>query len=574
MRQTQLQVFNKRTRIVFWAMGFLTIIFGLRLYQLQIIHGESYRNQADQQYTTSSSSEFNRGSIFFGTKENQQVPAASTKHGIKVAITPNTISNPNQLYNSINKVVEIEKEPFLKKANKSDDPYEEILFRLDKETANKIRELDSSDLRFHRESWRVYPQNEMAAQTIGFVSYADDKLRGQYGLERQYEDVLKRDSHEKKNLFVDILTSLSRSLSPSWFNQGDLMTTLDLSSQRELLEIIGNVQNKWNSEQTGGIIINPKTGAVVAMESLPSFNPNKRSSEDTFFFKNPIVENLFEMGSIVKPLIVASALDSNSISPSFSYEDKGSIEVQDKVIFNFDKKGRGPNTTLETILSDSLNTGMVLIEQKMGHKKTKDYLEKLKIRDKTGIDLPNEARGLTSNLDTLGDVEYANIAFGQGLALSPISVTTALSSLANDGKLPVPHLGNFVSYPEGSQKTLSPNIEEFSQIFKPETVKQVSELLVSSVDNVLGGGKYKNEHYSIAAKTGTAQIPNLTEGGYYSDRNLHTFFGYFPASNPNFLVFLYTLHPKEVKFSSQTLAEPFFSLANFLINYYHIPPDR
>ncbi len=572
--RSPLYLFTKRIQLIFGFCVLVGFIFVLRLYQLQIIHGEKYRDQADRQFVASSGNSFERGSILFTTRELYQVPAASTKHGVKVAITPNSITDKEKLYESINSVVPLDKESFLAKASKSDDPYEEILFQLDEDQAKNLRSLDLDDIRLHQESWRVYPQEFMTAKTIGFVSYDEDELRGQYGLERTYEDVLKRTNSERGNLFVDILTSLSRTLSPSWFTEGDLVTTLDLSAQRELFRTVSDINDTWNSEMTGGIIIKPSTGAIISLESVPSFNPNDRSQADSKYFRNPLVEDVYEMGSIMKPLIVAAGLDSQSITPEFSYNDTGSVVVRNRTIYNYDKRGRGPDTQLKTVLSDSLNTGMVLIEKTMGHETSKSYLEKLGLREKTNIDLPNEATGLTNNMDTLSDVEYANISFGQGIAVSPIAMTRALATLANNGKLPTPYIGDFVAYPEGSRKDLAPNPETNTRVFQPQAVRQVSDILVYSVDNVLGDGKYKNDHYSIAAKTGTAQIPNPQAGGYYEDRNLHTFFGYFPASNPEFLVFLYTLHPKGVRFSSQTLAAPFFKLTDFLINYYHVPPDR
>lgn len=572
--RSPLYLFTKRIQLIFGICVLVGFIFVLRLYQLQIIHGQDYRAQADRQFVASSGNTFERGSILFTTRELYQVPAASTKHGVKVAITPNSITDRDGLYQAINNVVPLDKESFLARASKSEDPYEEILFQLNEDEADALQALNLRDLRFHQESWRIYPQDTMTAKTIGFVSYDEDELRGQYGLERTYEDVLKRNNSERKNLFVDILTSLSRTLSPSWFTEGDLVTTLDLSAQRELFRTVTDINTDWNSQSTGGIIIKPSTGAVISLESVPSFNPNDRSQADAQYFRNPLVENVYEMGSIMKPLIVAAALDTQAITPDFKYNDTGSVVVRNRTIYNYDKKGRGLDTALETILSDSLNTGMVLIEKIMGHETTKTYLERLGFREKTNIDLPNEATGLTRNIDTLSDVEFANISFGQGIAISPIAMTRALATLANGGELITPYVGDFVAYPEGSQKDLSPDSEANIQVFGPQAVRQVSDILVHSVDNVLGGGKYKNDHYSIAAKTGTAQIPNPQEGGYYDDRNLHTFFGYFPASNPEFLVFLYTLHPKGARFSSQTLAAPFFKLTDFLINYYHVPPDR
>lgn len=569
-------VFQSRSRVVFGAVIAVLAIFVMRLYQLQIMHGDDYRRQADRQYVIAPNTRFERGAILFTTREGQYLPAASTRHGTKVAITPNAITEPESLYRALLSVVpDLEYDDFMAKAGKSDDPYEDILFRQNDETTAALRKLDRDELRFAEESWRVYPHDTVGAQTIGFIAYDEDDLIGQYGLERTYEDVLHRENASKpKNLFVDILTNISRSVSPSWFNEGDLVTTMELSTQRELNHILTETHNTWNADLTGGIIMNPKTGAIIAMDTVPSFNPNQRKNEDAPYFKNPSVENVYEMGSIMKPLIVATALETDAITTEFSYNDEGSIIVNDRTIYNYDKRGRGPNTTLQTVLAESLNTGMVQIEEAAGHQATKTYLEKLGLREETGIDLPNEATGLTSNLDTMGDVEYANISFGQGIAVSPIAMTRALAALANHGRLPSPHLGEAVAYPEGSLKYLAPDPENQEQIFDPKTVAEVSEILVKSVDETMGSGKYKDERYQVAAKTGTAQIPNPNGGGYYSDRNLHTFFGYFPASDPEFIVFLYTVFPKGARFSSQTLAPPFFDLSNFLINYYHIAPDR
>jgi cell division protein FtsI/penicillin-binding protein 2 len=568
-------IFHNRSRIIFGLGIAVFAIFILRLYHLQIMLGADYRRQADRQYVIDPGTQFARGTILFSTREGQYLPAASTRHGTKVAITPNTISDAEGLYAKLAAIVpELERETFLSRASKTDDPYEEILFRLDDETTNRLRALEDSNLRFVEENWRSYPHNTVAAQTIGFVAYDGDTLLGRYGLERTYEEALKREASRSRNLFADILTNISRTVSPSWFAEGDVVTTLELSTQRELHNVLGDIQERWNAQLTGGIIMDPRTGAIIGMDSLPSFDPNRRAAEDATFFRNPSVENVYEMGSIMKPLIVASALDNQAITPDFTYNDTGSVVVNDRTIFNFDKEGRGPNTTLETVLADSLNTGMVKIEQANGRENTKAFLEALGLREVTGIDLPNESAGLTSNLDTMGAVEYANISFGQGIAITPIAMTRALASLANFGKLPTPHVGSAILYPEGTMTDITPDIEDQPQIFSPDTAAAVSSILVASVDNTLGAGSYKDERYQVAAKTGTAQIPDPDQGGYYTDRNLHTFFGYFPASNPRFLVFLYTVHPKGVRFSSQTLAAPFFELTDFLINYHRIAPDR
>jgi cell division protein FtsI/penicillin-binding protein 2 len=228
---------------------------------------------------------------------------------------------------------------------------------------------------------------------------------------------------------------------------------------------------------------------------------------------------------------------------------------------------------MQEILNQSLNLGVTFIADKMTHPTFTQYMRAYGFGDKTGIDLPNE---VTGDISTLGeghgpDVNYAAASFGQGVSVSPIEMTRALSALANGGMLPNPHVVTAVRYASG----LTREIEASSSVavLKPETARTVSVMLTEVFDDALVKGKYKMEHYSIAAKTGTAQIA-VPGQGYYEDRYLHSFFGYFPAQDPKLIVFLFTVEPHGAEFASATLAQPFDDLAKFLINYYNIPPDR
>jgi cell division protein FtsI/penicillin-binding protein 2 len=177
---------------------------------------------------------------------------------------------------------------------------------------------------------------------------------------------------------------------------------------------------------------------------------------------------------------------------------------------------------------------------------------------------------LVSSLNSPRDIEHITASFGQGIALTPISTVRALSSIANGGVLVKPHLVKQINYKIGISKEVA--FEQGPRVIKRETAEEVSRMMVYSVDKVLGNGQYKIPGYSIAAKTGTAQ---LVENGKYSETDfLHSFIGYFPAYNPKFFIFLYTLKPRGVQFGSETLTVPFMNITKFLINYYEIPPDR
>jgi len=277
-------------------------------------------------------------------------------------------------------------------------------------------------------------------------------------------------------------------------------------------------------------------------------------------------------------------LDTGVIKAASTYNDTGFIKVDGSTIHNYDGKARGV-INMQKILDQSLNVGASYVATLIGKQDLLRYFQAFGIGSETGIDLPNEAAGnisnLTGNLKNKKLVEYDTASFGQGISMTPIITASALSVLANGGKLIIPHVVREIDYKVGlPQKNDYTN--EAKQVLKPATSEEISRMLVKVVDESLAGGKRKIINYSIAAKTGTAQVarPANEGGGYYPDKYLHSFFGYFPAYNPRFLVFLYifepsdTTNPQADEYASQTLTDPFFEITNFLINYYEIPPDR
>ncbi|PCI20017.1 hypothetical protein COB64_02915 [Candidatus Wolfebacteria bacterium] len=567
---------NFLSRIRFFSV-FIFLFAGVlitKLFFVQVVHSASYAERADGQYATPSSDIFDRGSIFFKTKDGNLVSAATIKAGFKVAIHPNKISDPQALYEELNKIIELDEETFLKRASKKNDPYEEVATKISKIDADTIDEQNLTGVSIFKQKWRFYPGESLASNSLGFVAFNDDDLSGRYGLERFYNDVLGRASEELYvNFFAEIFTNLNSVIFNDDERDGDIITTIEPSVQSFLETTLFDLKDKWGSESAGGIIINPTTGAIYAMANVPNFDLNNFSDvSSSKIFTNPLVENVFEYGSIIKPLVMAAGLDAGVITSETEYFDKGFVVVEDSTINNFDKKGRGL-VTMQDVLNQSLNTGSVFVMNKLGRTDFKKYLLSYGIGEKTGIDLPSETSGLVSNLNSKRDIEYATASFGQGIALTPVEAVRAFSVLANGGKLITPHLVEKIDYRGGGTKELTYDTEPV-QVIKPETSEEISRMLATVADISLPNKDTHLSRYNVAVKTGTAQIANLNEGGYYDDRHLHSLFGYFPAYNPEFLVLLYNVYPKNVRYSVQTLGDPFLETTRFLLNYYNVAPDR
>ena len=563
-------------RITFLYAGFFLFFFILigQLYVVQIVKGEEFKQKADNQYIKPQYI-FNRGNIYFEDKTGKKISAGMTQSGFQLTINPTLIENPEQVYSKLSEIIEIDKEDFFYRAKKEDDTWEVIKRQIsDDEVFKKIKSLDLDGVTLELDKWRFYPGDKLASHVLGFVGYNEDSLEGIYGVEKYYNYLLNRKS---KNLLVNFFAEIFQNLNSvisreNDEKEGDIVLTIEPTVQEYLESILEDVAEEWDTDLAGGIIINPNNGEIYAMGFSPSFDPNNFSqAEENVRFGNPMVESVYEMGSIIKALTLAIGLDTGVITSESTYNDVGTKVLNESRISNYDGKARGV-IPMQEILNQSLNIGAAFVQNKIGNERFAQYLLDLGLGEETGIDLPNETFGLVSNLESTRDIEYATASFGQGIALTPIETVKALSALANGGLLITPHLVKEIKYGIISSDKIfyNPDI----RIFKEETSKEISRMLIEVVDVALLGGTVKSDDYTIAAKTGTAQMAKENKRGYDDEKYLHSFFGYFPATKPEFLTFLYIIDPKDVEYASHTLTKPFMDIFKFLVNYYEVAPDR
>ena len=572
------RAFRFRLRLLAGALALFALLLAGRLYYVQIMQGASYAARGEAQYISSSQELYDRGTIYFTRKDGTPISAATIATGYLIAIDPEEIKNPQTVYGELNAVTPIDHDTFFKDAGHTSDPYEVVAHQVSSADGDKISALNITGVLVETERWRTYPAGSEAAQTLGFVAFGKNNiLAGQAGLEEFYDDVLNRSSRGLfGNFFAQIFGNIDTTVvDAQGSREGDVVTSIEPAVQVRLEQDLEAVTKKYSSTESGGIIMDPKTGEIIALGSYPSFDPNNFQNGNPQYFGNPIVQSEYEFGSIVKSLTMAEGLDAGVITPTETYDDTGCIHPNGTTICNYDLRARGVIPMVQ-ILDQSLNVGASFIAGQLGHTKQLEYDTKLGLGEKTGVDLPGEVAGNLRNLSTAQDVNYDTAAFGQGIANTPIEMVRAVGALANQGAIVTPHVADAIQLANGTLELLK--YPAPVQVFKPSTATTVTQMLVTvfPADAALAinanPGLRLPKDIPIAAKTGTAQVVN-PQGGYYKNIYFHSFYGYFPAQDPQFVILLYTNRPQGVQYASGTLTYTFIDLSNFLVNYYNISPN-
>ncbi len=523
-----------------------------------------------------------RGHIFFTDKNDADHLVASTHFGYNLVISPLQLGDSKEIYEHLSEEIDLDQDIFFSKIQNDESQYEIIKRDLPESVRERIEkrisDYDLTGVWLESFKKREYIHGSLGSHVIGFVSVDDnDTTLGQYGIENTFNDVLTASNKTAQSPGDTLLEQLNELPPRGSDRAGNVFLTIDINVQKEIETQLRNVKQKWGAKKVGGIVMNPHDGSVIAMGAVPTFDPNNFSKvADYRVFNNPNVQDVYEMGSVFKALTVAIGLDSGRVSRNDTYTDHGSLTIDNRTISNYDGVGRGKNIPIQTILSQSLNTGAVFLLQKTTIGVYKDYLDRFRFNDVTRIDLPKEIPGLVDNLETGQEIEFATASYGHGIAITPIAAAKAFSSLANGGFIVEPHVLSRVEQPRKGgliSGTLTKNTRERKRIFREKITDQVTEYLIRVYDYAMLGGLLRNPQYSIAAKTGTAQLVDPATGEYAEGKFLHSFFGYFPARDPQYIIFLFAVDPK-AKFASETLARPFSDLTDFLIAYYAIPPDR
>ncbi|HOK17335.1 MAG TPA: penicillin-binding protein 2 [Candidatus Paceibacterota bacterium] len=571
---------NPSGRVFFIYLGFIILfaVLAVRLFDLQILKHEEYRALAEANHSTKTTLLPQRGLIYTQDKDKEKIAVAINKKYWSLYAVPKEIEDPQKATDILAQYLPLKKEEILKRLSKAGDPYEPLVNRIeDEELMDIIKELAINGIYFKEERFRYWPFDSLLSQTIGFVSQGEDgKIKGRYGLEAYYEDVLSGQPGE----FSGVRDALGRLISSLFTSNrapvegANLITTIDKNIQAKSEEALENLIKGRGAVKGSIIVMEAKTGRILALANWPTFNLNKFNEvKDYSVYKNYAVEEMYEPGSVIKPLTMAAGIDLKKVTPETTYDDKGYFEVSGYRINNYRNEVYGKNVTMTKVLERSINTGAIFVGQKVGMQNLREYFKKFGLDEKTGIDLPNEITGDLSNLEypKANPSHLATACYGEGITVTPIGLIRAYSAFLNEGKMVNPYIVEAIEDSNGVYHSIDQ--PEQKQVISRETAQTLTTMLVSVIENGFGGNA-KIKGYSLGGKTGTAQIPLFGKGGY-SDDQIHTFVGFFPASDPRFLILVKMDKPIDPNSAaSHTVTLAFKEVEQFLINYYNIPPDE
>ena len=524
-----------RGRIIFIAflLAALFITLGGYAYDLQIRKHAYYLAKAAARRSEPNTLE-SRGTIYGRDANGAAAPFAQVKQYPIVFANPSSVDDVSETSHALALLLrrnEAAIEALLKKSN---DSYERIAEKVTPAEADVVRDARLAGVYVDSAPFRFYPFGTLASQVIGYVGLndSDSGQSGKYGTEKGYEDIL----HAGR----------------------DVHLTIDRTIQAQVEAILRKTAEKFAASGGSVIVEEPKTGRILALANTPDFDPNEYGNFPLASFTNPAVQSIYEAGSVFKVITMAAGLDTGAITPESTYIDRGSLTLNGYTIKNWDLKAHG-KLTMTQVLEESVNTGAAFAESRVGHKRFYDYLVRFGFDETTGISLPGEVRSKIYNLaKNIRDINFATASFGQGIAVTPIALVNAVAAIANDGVLMRP----FVDEAAGP--------ETVRRVISEKAAKEVTAMMVSAVDKAKVAAI---PGYTIAGKTGTAQISNSKSGGYFQDQFEHTYIGFGPAADPAFII-LFKLDRPNVDLAGGTVVPAFRELAEFLLNYLRIPPDK
>lgn len=640
-KKAKKKILNPSNRLSFGMAIIFLLFLGLivQLFKIQVIDKDKYLALALNQHQILNELKPERGKIFLQeTIAGEQIPylVATNKDYAFLFTIPKDIKDPNYLAEKfyqffdqdevLKEIEEIEFEneelqdykynklkeekllSYLKILDKPDDPYEPFLDKVDDDLLLSLYAFLISDenndyskedlvrrrdkvyfteddslvsiegLSFHMQSYRFYPEPSLASHLLGFVGMLENDFVGRYGIEEFFEKELAGEMgflRSERGAGNTVIINDRQYLKAKPGN--DILLTINRSLQFFVCQKIEEAVARHQASGASVIIVETQTGAIRAMCSYPSYDPNNyRQVADISVFSNPAIFHQFEPGSTFKTITAAAAIDQGKISPHTTYYDEGQIMISGwpKPIRNSDFSthgGHGLSTMLD-MLEKSLNTGAIFAMRQIGPQVFAQYLQDFGFGQRTGIELGAESPGNINNLlaNRVKEIDAATASFGQGIAVTPLQMLMSYQALANNGNLMQPYVVSQIIDTENNE-ILEVRPQIVRQVVSEKTAQTVLAMLVNVVERG-HASRAMIPGYYIGGKTGTAQIAG--PGGYLQNQFIHVFTGILPVDEPRFAMIVKIDKPVGVRFAEGSVVPVWKEIAEFLIKHYQIAPSR
>jgi cell division protein FtsI/penicillin-binding protein 2 len=567
-----------RGRLTFIFLFFVLAFIGLsaRLFYWQVVKGKSLSAQARMQYEEGATLLAPRGSILSSDgswlaarvegwlvyAEIPKLTESITSVAEKLApFFVEELSDHEALLAEVGRLKEI--------LSRKATVWVPLKHKVSSEVKKNIEALGLSGIGFEHEERRVYPEASAGAHLLGFVGKNEEgEDQGYFGLEGYYDLILSGKpgfvSREKDAAGLPILLSEDRKISA--IEGVDLATHIDKRIQLILEKKLKEGIEKYGASAGSAIVMQPSSGAIMAMSSYPSYDPFKYSQFGDAFFKNPVVSDSFEPGSVFKVLVMASALDARAVEPDTKCDIcSGPLKVDKYVIETWNQEYR-PNETMVDVIVNSDNVGMSFVAQRLGADTLYDYLDRFGIGNPSEIDLQGEASPPLREKGTWNIVDLSTAGFGQGVAVTPIQMISAVAAIANGGELVRPQVVDKLKGP-GWEEDIKP--QSLGRVISKEAADAITAMMVEAAKR--GEAKWTFlKGFKVAGKTGTAQIP--ISGHYDAEKTIASFVGFAPSDAPKFVMLITLREPTSSPWASETAAPLWYSVAAELFPYFGIQP--
>lgn len=539
-----------RIKIVMLLIFFLFALIIGKVFYIQVFSYEKLNSYATGLWSRNLPIEANRGKIY----DRNGVVLADNVTTTSLILIPNQIEDKEKTAELIAPILGISYEDMYAHVSKktSIERVHPEGRRLDYETADKISDLELPGVYLLKESKRYYPYGEMLAHTLGFVGIDNQGLSG---LELMYDEYL-TGSYGAIKYFSDAKgNKLELSEIYEQPQDGiDIYLTIDYNIQIALERELDNAISKYNPDQALGIVMNPKTGEVLAIASRPSFDPSNYEDYSTETInRNLPIWMTYEPGSTFKIITLATALEENLVDlEKEHFYDGGAVTVGGATIHCWKHGGHGDQTFLQ-VVENSCNPGFVDLGLRIGKETLFNYIDNFGFGEVTGIDLNGEASGIIFDIDKIGDLELATTSFGQGVSVTPIQQVTAVSAAINGGTLYTPYIVKSLNEPETNSIIVNNEPKVVRKVISENTSAKVRYALESVVANGTGRNAYI-ANYRVGGKTGTAQ--KVQDGKYLVGNYITSFMGFLPADDPEVVVYVAIDNAKGVTQYGGTIAAP------------------